>query len=380
LKQAQNRGGKQQVKIGSIVSLIKETFSEWSEDKASRLAAAMAYYTVFSIPPLLMIGIAIVGRVFGDDARAREQIAAQVSSVFGPSAAEAIETIVQNASEPEGSLIATVIGVIMLLLGASGVFGELQGTMNTIWEVSPRPDRGIMGMLRDRFFSFTMVLGIGFLLLVSLVVSAGLAALDEFLTGLLPEAVVLMQVVNFLISFGVFALLFALIFKVVPDVKIAWSDVWIGAIVTAALFTLGKIGIGLYLGNSALSSTYGAAGSLVALLVWVYYSAQILFLGAEFTQVYANKYGSRIVPAENAVPVTEEARAQQGIPHRETTEQAMREQDGLSQPALVRQSYQPLPGGRALATRSQSEEDGLPYYVIAVIALFVGVWRWLRGN
>lgn len=370
------------MKVGDVVSLVKQTISEWSEDKASRLAAALAYYTVFSIPPLLIIAIAIIGRVLGDDAIARERIADQASGLFGPSAAEAIQTIIENASEPTGSFVATIIGIVILLFGASGVFGELQSAMNTIWEVTPRPDRGIMGTIRDRFFSFTMVLGIGFLLLVSLVISAGLAALDEFLTGLLPEAVILMQVLNFLISFGVFTLLFALIFKVVPDVKVAWGDVWVGAIVTAVLFTLGKLAIGLYLGNSALSSTYGAAGSLVALLVWVYYSAQILFLGAEFTQVYANKYGSRIVAAENAVPITEEARAQQGIPHRETVAAAVNQSNVASRPYTTTWGPRQPSTGPVLATRQarREEEDSLPYYIIAVVALFVGVWRWLRGD
>jgi membrane protein len=210
-------------------------------------------------------------------------------------------------------VISTVLGAIVLLVGASGVFGELQDSLNTIWEVTPKPGRGIWGFLRDRFFSFTMVLGVGFLLLVSLVVSAGLAAAGKVLSGALPGGEALWSGINFVVSFGIITTLFAFIYKVVPDVTVRWSDVWVGAAVTALLFTLGKIGIGLYLGKSTVASAYGAAASVVVITVWVYYSAQILFLGAEFTQVYARTFGSRIEPSKNAIPITQEARAQQGL-------------------------------------------------------------------
>jgi membrane protein len=311
--------GAKKMKAKDIIPLIKESFSDWSEDKASRLAAALAYYTVFSISPLLVIAIAIAGQVFGQEA-AQNQIVGQIQGLVGRESAEAIQGMIENARRPSASLFAASVGVITLLLGASGVFGQLQDALNTIWEVMPRSDRGIMGTIKDRFFSFTMVLGVGFLLLVSLIISAALSALNNFMTGLLPGIEIVWQILNFIISFGVITVLFALIFKVVPDVEIAWGDVWIGALVTALLFTLGKFAIGLYLGNSAVTSTYGAAGALVVILLWVYYSAQILFLGAEFTQVYANKYGSRIVADKNAVPLTEEAREQQGIPHRGSVE------------------------------------------------------------
>ncbi len=306
--------------VKDIIPLIKNTFTEWSEDKASRLAAALAYYTIFSIPPLLIIAIAIAGQVFGQEA-AENQIIAQFSNLIGADSAEALQAMIANARKPGESIAAAVFGIIILLFGASGVFGQLQDALNTIWEVAPRPGRGIMGMIKDRFFSFTMVLGISFLLLISLIISAALAAVGEFVSTLLPSLPILAQLLSLLISFSTVMIVFALIFKVVPDVEIAWKDVWIGAVVTAVLFVLGQFAIGLYLGNSDVTSTYGAAGALVVILIWVFYSAQILFLGAEFTQVYANMYGTRLVPTENAVYVTEEAREKEGIPHKETPEE-----------------------------------------------------------
>ena len=304
-----------------IVELLKETFKEWQEDKASRLAAALAYYTAFSIAPLFIIAIAIAAVVFGQEA-AQGGIFQQLKDLIGPEGAAAVETMIENSRKPTEGTIATIISVVILLFGASGVFGQLQDSLNTIWEVAPKPGRGIMGFIKDRFLSFTMVLGIGFLLLVSLVLSAVLAGLSNFLGEVIPGLTLLWNTLNFFISFGVITVLFALIFRVLPDAKIAWGDVWFGAGITALLFTIGKSLIGLYLGNSSVGSTYGAAGSFVVLLLWVNYSAQILFFGAEFTQVYANKYGSRIVPAKNAIPVTEEARVQQGIPHANNSETA----------------------------------------------------------
>ena len=297
-----------------IVELLQETFQEWQEDKASRLAAALAYYTAFAIAPLLIIAIAIAAVVFGQEA-AQGGIFQQLKDLIGPEGAAAVETMIENSRKPAEGTIATIISVVVLLFGASGVFGQLQDSLNTIWEVAPKPGRGVMGFIKDRFLSFTMVLGIGFLLLVSLILSAVLAVLSNFLGDLIPGLTLLWTILNFLLSFGVVTVLFALIYRFLPDAKIAWGDVWFGAAITALLFTIGKSLIGLYLGNSSVGSTYGAAGSFVVLLLWVNYSAQILFFGAEFTQVYANKYGSRIVPTKNAIPVTEEATAQQGIPH-----------------------------------------------------------------
>lgn len=294
-------------------TLTKETVNEWSKDKASRLAAALSYYTIFSISPLLVIAIAVAGIVFGEKA-ASDQIFREIRGLIGDQGAQAIQTLLVSAGQKKGSgIVATLIGVVTLLVGASGTFGQLQDALNTIWEVKPKEGRGIRGILHDRLLSFSLVLAIGFLLLVSLVVSAGLAALGKYLGGLLPFSTQLMQVVNLGISVAVTTLLFALLFKVLPDAKVRWRDVWIGALVTAVLFSLGRFLIGLYLGRSSVSSAYGAAGSLVVLLLWIYYSAQILLFGAEFTQVFANRSGRRIVPKPNAEPLTAEDRREQGM-------------------------------------------------------------------
>jgi membrane protein len=300
----------------AVWDLLKNTFTDWSEDKAPRLAAALAYYTVFAIAPILVIAIA-VAKMFGFSG-AQNEIVGQVSGVVGQQAGEAIRTMVENRGQTNSTnILATVVGVVTLLVAATGLFGELQDSLNTIWEVQPKPNQGILATLKNRFFSFTMVLGVGFLLLVSLVISTILSALGNTLFGPAESQAIVWKVVNFIISFGVTTLLFALIYKVIPDVKIGWGDVWVGALATAVLFTIGKFLIARYLATESTASSYGAAGALVLVLIWVYYSAQLLFFGAEFTQVYAKAYGSQIQPAENAVPVTEEARAQQGIPRKE---------------------------------------------------------------
>jgi len=309
-----------------ILDLLKETFQEWQEDKAGRLAAALAYYTVFSLAPLVIIAIAIAAVVFGQEA-AQGGIVTQLQDLLGKQGAEAVQEMIQNSRKPNEGRIATIISVALLLFGASGVFGQLQDALNTIWEVAPKPDRGIMGFIKDRFLSFAMVLVIGFLLLVSLVLSAALAALGNYFGNLIPGVPFIWQALNFVISFGVITLLFGMMFRILPDAKIAWSDVWIGAAITSLLFTIGKLLLGQYLGNGSVGSTYGAAGSFVVLLLWVNYSAQILFFGAEFTQVYANKYGSHIVPTKNAIPLTNDARAQQGMPRMEDLKAAAEEQD-----------------------------------------------------
>lgn len=304
------------MKVPAFVPLLKATFSKWTEDKVPRLAAALAYFTVFSLAPLLIISISIAAIFFGEDA-ARGQIVGQIQSLVGQEGAEAIESMIANANQVEGGVVATIVGIVTLLLGASGVFGQLQDALNTIWEVAPKPGRGIVNFIRIRILSFGMVLAIGFLLLVSLIASAVLAGLGTFMNGILPDLAPLWEVVNFVVSFGVITFLFALIYKVLPDVRITWGDVWIGAAFTAFLFTIGRTLIGIYLGSAAVGSAYGAAGSLVVILVWVFYSAQILLFGAEFTQVYARRYGSRIRPTSIAVPLTDEGRVQQGIPRTE---------------------------------------------------------------
>ena len=299
------------MKLTAAWSLLKETFAAWSEDKVPRLGAALAYYTVFSLAPLLVIVVGVASFIFGNEA-AQGRVVEQLGSLVGEQGAQAIQGMLQSANEHKKTgIVATAIGVITLLFGASGVFGELQDALNTIWGVKPKPGRGLLGMIKDRFFSFAMVLGIVFLLLVSLVVSAALAALGKFGSGFIPAP--LLEGVNLMVSLAVVTFLFAIIFKVLPDVEIAWRDVWIGAAATSLLFTIGKTLIGLYLGKASVGSAFGAAGSLVVLFVWVYYSAQILYFGAEFTQVYARHYGTGVAPATDALPVTEEARREQGL-------------------------------------------------------------------
>jgi membrane protein len=277
----------------ALWNLLKDTAAEWSRDEAPRLGAALAYYATFSLAPLLIIAVAISGLVFGREA-ATGQIVGQIQGLVGQDTATTIQAMIAKSNQPATSILASVIGLVALLLGASGVFGELQQSLNAIWDIEPRPKRGLWATVKDKFFSFSMVLGTGFLLLISLVISAALAAISNIVIGLMPGWGVITQIINFIISMAVITVLFALIFKYVPDAEIAWADVWIGALVTALLFTLGKALIGFYIGYSSLSSTYGAAASLVVILLWVYYSAQILFFGAEFIQVYANTYGSRI--------------------------------------------------------------------------------------
>ncbi len=275
--------------------LIREAASDWSEDKASQLGAAMAFYSILSLAPLLVIVIAIAALVFGEQ-EAKSQITSQMQDLMGREGAEALGTLIEDAKQPATGTIAALLGIATLLFGASGVFGQLQEAMNTIWEVERKP-LGFLGYIRERFLSFTMVLGVGFLLLVSLVLSALLSGMSDMLGERVHGLGFITQLANTLISFGVVTVLFALIFRVLPDTHVAWRDVWGGAMITALLFTIGKYLIGLYLGTSSVGSAYGAAGSLVVLVVWIYYSAQILFFGAELTQVYARRYGSRSIGA-----------------------------------------------------------------------------------
>ena len=287
----------------TIWSLLKQSASEWSSDGASVLAAALAYYTIFALAPLLIIVISVAGLVFGQG-QARQELLDQISQTVGSDAAGVIGTMLTNTSEAGSGILATVIGAAILIVGATGLFAQLQNALNKVWNVKPKPSAGILHMITVRLLSLGMVLVIGFLLLVSLLLSAALSVISGYFQGLLPGGDTIWQVINFLLSIFVITLLFALIFKYLPDVKIAWRDVWVGAFVTALLFSLGKFLIGFYIGTSSASSTYGAAGSLVVLLLWVYYSAQILLFGAEFTQVYGRRFGSAIQPADYAVRVS----------------------------------------------------------------------------
>lgn len=281
---------------------VKETVNDWLDDGAMSLAAALAYYSLLSLAPLLVISVAVAGLVFGQDA-ARGQVAGELGGVVGAEAARGIQSVVASAQSPVSGVLSTIVGVVTLFIGASGVFGELQSSLNSIWEVKRKPGRGVWGEVKDRFWSFTMVLGVAFLLLVSLLLNSILSALGATFSQLLPGGELVWQGLNALFSLAVITGLFALIFKYVPDAEVRWRDVWLGAAVTAALFTIGKLLLGLYLGKAAIGSSYGAAGSLIALVVWVYYAAQILLLGAEFTQVRARRSGREIRPAQGALSV-----------------------------------------------------------------------------
>ncbi len=285
------------MRFRDIISLLRSAASGWIEDNALRLSAALAYYAVFSLAPLLIIAISAASLIFGE-AAARGQIADQIRQLAGDRAAEAIQTLVLSTRHK--SLFATVAGLVIMLFGASGAFGELKSALNTIWGVDIKPGRPLLAMVRQRFVSFTMVLGVGFLLLVSLILSALLAALGTFMGDRLKVPPAVWQSADIVTSFVVVTLLFAMILKFLPNVVLRLRDVWIGAGCTAFLFTLGKFLIGLYLGAGGVTSYYGAAGSVVVILLWVYYSACILFFGAEFTKAYALKYGSGVVPDKRA--------------------------------------------------------------------------------
>jgi membrane protein len=294
------------------LDVVKDAGNGWMEHKAMRLAAAVAFYTLLSMAPLLVIAVSVAGFFF-DDAAVRNGLDRQMQELVGPSGAEVIKSALENAAnKPKSGTLASVIGIVSLLFAAAGVFGELQDSMNTVWEVKPKEGRGVWGIVKDRFLSFGMVLVIGFLLLVSLVISAVVAGMSEYFKQALPGLPWLPQALNLVAGFFVVALLFALMFKVLPDVHVGWPEVVFGAVVTSLLFTVGRFLIGLYLGKAGVGDAFGAAGSVVALVVWVYYSALILFFGVELTRAFARRMGSGKV-ADNAVPVTAEAKAREGL-------------------------------------------------------------------
>jgi membrane protein len=275
------------------------------EDNAQRLGAALAYYTVLALPPLFVILFFIAGLVVKDSKQLQSGIQEQVSGIVGKQGGGALQSIMgapqqQQEQQKKQGMLASAVAIGALLVTVTGLFLELQNALNTIWGVREKPGQGIKGFIKNRLLSFGMIVILGFLLLVSMVVSTALAAVNKYFAGMMPGMQILAQVLNIVVSFGVVTLLFAAVFKVLPDVKMAWRDVWMGAAVTALLFTVGKFGLEMYLGKSTVASTYGAAGSLVILLLWVYYSAQILFFGAEFTQVYACRYGRKMEPVAHA--------------------------------------------------------------------------------
>jgi len=344
----------------SFWKLFQAAFNAWNNDKIPRHGAALAYYTVLSLVPLLIVMISLIGLIFGREA-AQKHILDQTTNLMGPQSADAIRQMIEHASQPSTGTIAMVVGVATLLVGASGVFAQLQDSLNTIWGVEPKEGRGLWGIIRDRFMSVSAVLGTGFLLLVSLVLSAGLAAFGKWYGGWLPAPEFVLQVLDVVISLLVISGLFTLMFKILPDARIAWGDVWVGALLTAVLFTIGKFAIGLYLGKTDVGSAYGSAGSLVIMLVWIYYSAQIVLFGAEFTQVYANEIGARIVPTDKAV-VSDPAKAGSLRP----TPGHPRPQSAAGSPAL-RQPVQYQPG------------DELPWWG-TVLLLWVAVTRFPRRS
>jgi len=290
--------------LGEWWSLVKAAALGWKRDYAPSMGAALSYYTVFSLAPVLLIVVSVAGLVFGEEA-ARGEVFAQIAGLVGDEPARTIEQMLNHLRKPERGVVSTVVGVIALLIGATTVFGELQDDLDRIWRAPAREGAsGLWGLLRARLLSFGMILGIAFLLMVSLVLSAAIAALGKWWGGVFGEREALLQLVNQLVGLLMTTVVFALIYKVMPRVKVRWHDVWLGALTTAVLFSVGKFLIGLYIGKSGVASGFGAAGSIAIVFVWVYYSAQIFLLGAEFTWVYAKTFGSmRALQArESAAP------------------------------------------------------------------------------
>jgi membrane protein len=284
------------ITMRGLAGVFRRALAGWWNDNVPRLGASLAYYTLFSLAPILVVAISIGGLIFGEEA-VRGEIVGQIQGLIGREGAEAVQAMLEGAARPSTSVAATAAGVVTFFLGATGAFLELQTALNTIWRVKPKDDGSFLQVLVvQRLISFGLVVAMGFLLVTSLLVSAALAAVHTYMGNAFPGVVVLWEALNVVVSLGVITLLFAMIYKVLPDVRLVWADVWIGALVTAGLFTIGKLLIGMYLGTAGVASTYGAAGSVIVLLVWVYYSAQIILLGAEFTREYVSTFGRRPRP------------------------------------------------------------------------------------
>lgn len=287
--------------LKSFWGLLKETFTKWNEREPFNNSIIIAYYTIFSLPGLLVIIINVAG-YFYDKKEVTSEITGQVEAMIGGDTASDVQAIVDRASETKGTVISSILGIATLLFGATGVFYQLQQILNKMWEVKPKPKQKILKLIRDRVFSFGLILAVGFLLLVSLVISAGLSAVSEWVSGYISDSLTVMfRIADFIVSLGVITLLFASIYKFLPDAKISWKDVWIGALMTSVLFIIAKFALGLYFGKSDPGSTYGAAGSVILIMLWVSYAGIILLFGAEFTQVYANRYGKKVQPTDTAV-------------------------------------------------------------------------------
>src|SRR5947209_839088 len=295
--------------VKQAISLAKQTYNKWSEHQAPRLGASVAFYSVLSFAPLLVLITAVIAIVFGQQS-AQSELVHVARQWMGDKGAETVASLLKNAQKPSSGIFATIVAFSTLLFGASGVFGELHDALNIIWEVPPKTDAGVFALIKDKLFSFGMVLSVGFLLLVSLVLSAALAYIGHFFGHLVPMPPPVLEVLNFLLSFAVVTALFALMFKYVPNAEVSWRNVGVGAVGTALLFTVGKFLLGMYLGKASVGSPYGAAGSLVAVVVWIYYSAQIFFFGAEFTHAYAGGHGSKVKEKSETVkaePATQAA-------------------------------------------------------------------------
>ena len=349
------------IKPKEILDMLKATAAEWVGDGATSLAAALAYYTVFSIAPLLIILIAVLELFWqGQSTSAQDEILYQIGNLVGPEGESAIEGILERmqASEASGG-VAAVVGVATLLFGATAAFAQLQTSLNKIWEVEPAG--GIKNVILARVLSFGLILTVGFLLLASLVVTALLAVLNNFVTDLAPGLEVLFQLLNQVVAFGIVTLLFALIYRYLPDARVAWKDAFIGAAITALLFTIGKYLIGLYLAESSAASAYGAAGSFVILLLWIYYSSMVLFFGAEFTQVYARRHGQGIRPAKGAV------RTEQGAAEDVARASGEAPEAATSEPAPVTKA---VPARLPLPAPQRTSK--LRWIAPAVLAFFAG--------
>ena len=291
------------MRFGQLYDLLKQTGQAWVDDRVPQLGASLAFYCILSLGPILLLSLAGAGLVFGHEA-AHGKIVHQIKDLVGEQGANAIQEILVNSmQEKKSGIIATIIGVITLLVGASGVFGQLQDALNMIWKVKIKPKQPLARFLKERFISLTMILGTGFLLLISLAISTALSFLSHHTFSNHLDLTFAMQCLNFIISFSVATVLFALIFRYVPEAVVKWQDVWVGAILTAFLFTIGKSIIGLYLGHSSFSSSYGAAGSLIVILIWVYYSSQILFFGAEFTKIYSRRRDNKLSILVNRINI-----------------------------------------------------------------------------
>jgi membrane protein len=293
-------------KVTRFWPLVKQTFKEWNEREPFNNAIIIAYYTIFSLPGLLVIIINVAGYFF-DSAVVTKQITGQVQGMIGGNTAKDVEAIIEVSSKSEGTTLASILAAATLLFGATGVFYQTQQILNKMWEVKPQPKQKFVKLVRDRVFSFGLIIVVGFLLLVSLVLSAGLTAISDWISAHVSEAfVTVFRVIDILVSIGIVTLLFAAMYKFLPDAKIRWKDVWIGALVTSILFVIAKFALGLYFGNTDPGSAYGAAGSVILIMLWVTYAGMILLFGAEFTKVYANRYGHKVEPAKGAVSTSGE--------------------------------------------------------------------------